>query len=467
MPGKLAAVKTQSDWRTVALLFLIALAVCAVVTKPRVVSWNDGSRIATVDALTAGGTFRIDGSPFAAGLGDKIRYRGATYSDKPPLLPVLGAVVALTVAPAGISLRRTPGTAIYLVTLFTVGVWFAVGCCYAFAFALYLGLARNVAVAVAALTCAGTLALPYATVFTNHVPCGVCALAGCFSALRARDGARWGAPLAGLFFALAYAFDAAGILLALAGAIVLWGAPLRTWILVVAAGLPVVALEFAYNVHVSGSVMPTAFTAAVWHDPSLPFYAPSQQAFPVFSPAEYLRFAVALLVGTKGLFAFTPLMLVAGYGLFVMVRTPGRMRRLAIAIAATTIVFFAAIVVLQNDTGARNFGERRYVDLFFLLCVAIGPVLVSVRGPLARSAVLLTSALSVAIAALGTVAPFGGDAGESGFAFGFAEFAALYRRAPVQAALDVVMLIVLLVFVLRIVGRALGTARATAAPRRA
>jgi uncharacterized membrane protein len=90
-----------------------------------------------------------------------------------------------------------------------------------------------------------------------------------------------------------------------------------------------------------------------------------------------------------------------------------------------------------------------------------------VSGPFARSAVLLTSALSVAIAALGTVAPFGGDAGESGFAFGVAEFAALYRRAPVQAALDIVLLIVLLVFVLRIVDRALGTARAsTAVPRR-
>src|SRR5665213_2377956 len=201
----------QTDRRVVALLFLIALAVCALVTKPRVVSWNDGSRIATVDALTADGTFRIDGSPFAVGLGDKIRFHGATYSDKPPLLALCAAAVALAVAPAGVSLRHTPGTAIYLVTLFTVGVWFAVGCCCAYAFARYLGLARNVAVA----------------------------LAGCFSAVRARDGARWAAPLAGLFFALAYAFDAAGILLALAGAIVLWGAPLRTWLAALAAGLPV------------------------------------------------------------------------------------------------------------------------------------------------------------------------------------------------------------------------------------
>ena len=451
----------QSDRRTLAVLFLIALVVCALVTKPRVVSWNDGSRIATVDALTADGTFRIDGSPFAAGLGDKIRYRGATYSDKPPLLAVLAAAVAFVLAPLGVSLRHTPGTAIYLITLFTVGLWFAAGCCLAYAFAQLLGLSRRVAVTVAALTGVATLTLPYATVLTNHVPCGACALAGCFSAVRARDGARWAAPLAGLFFALAYAFDAAGILLALAGAIVLWGAPLRTWLTVVAAGLPVVALEFAYNLYVSGSVMPTAFTAEVWHDPTLPFYAPSQQAFPVYSPAEYLRFVVSLLVGTKGLFSFTPLMLVAGYGLVVMLRTPGRLRRLAVAIAATTIVYFAAIVVLQNDSGARNFGERRYVDLFFLLCVAVGPALASIRGAAASAAVLALTAISVAIAALGTVAPFGGGPGESGFAFATVEFAALARRAPVQAAIDVLLLIVALVLVVGLVARTLEASRAT------
>src|SRR5665213_877807 len=51
----------------------------------------------------------------------------------------------------------------------------------------------------------------------------------------------------------------------------------------------------------------------------------------------------------------------------------------------------------------------------------------------ARLAVQIASALSVAIAALGTVAPFGGAPGESGYAFGLAEFAALYRRAPLAA----------------------------------
>jgi hypothetical protein len=127
------------------------------------------------------------------------------------------------------------------------------------------------------------------------------------------------------------------------------------------------------------------------------------------------------------------------------------MRRIAVAVAATCAVFFATIVTLQNDAAAANFGERRYVDLFFLLCIGIAPALASVRSRIAAVAVRACIALSVAIAALGTVAPFGGAPGESGFSFAGAAFAALLHRAPVQAAVDVLMLLVIVALVLRLV----------------
>ena len=75
-------------------VFGLALLVCAGVTKRHPTSWNDISRWATVDALVSDRTFAIDGSPFAAATGDKIRARGRTFSDKPPLLALSGAGVA-------------------------------------------------------------------------------------------------------------------------------------------------------------------------------------------------------------------------------------------------------------------------------------------------------------------------------------------------------------------------------------
>ncbi|HEY0382194.1 MAG TPA: hypothetical protein VGC72_08340 [Candidatus Elarobacter sp.] len=431
-------------------MFAVAFALCALLTKTHVTSWNDGSRIAMVDALTANHALAIDGSPFAAHLGDKILFHGKHYSDKPPLLALLATGVALAVAPLGITLRQTPGAAIYLITLFTVGVWFGIGCCYAYAFTRLLGFGARVAAAVAALTGAATLALPYAIVLTNHVPCGAAGLAGCYHLVRARDGAPVHHALAGMFFALAYAFDPAGLLLAIAGAVLLWGAPARRWVICIAAGAPVVALQLAYNVLVSGSILPTAFTGSVWTEFPHPA-GTTPQPFETHSAGDYVRFVFDLLVGAKGLISFTPLVLVAAYGLAIMGRAGGVMRRIAVAVAATCAVFFATIVTLQNDAAAANFGERRYVDLFFLLCIGIAPALASVRSRIAAVAVRACIALSVAIAALGTVAPFGGAPGESGFSFAGAAFAALLHRAPVQAAVDVLMLLVIVALVLRLV----------------
>jgi hypothetical protein len=439
------------DRRLTIAVFIAAFAVCALLTKTHVTSWNDGSRIATVDALTANRTFVIDGSPFAVNLGDKILFRGRHYSDKPPLLALSAAGVALLASPFGITLRHTPGTAIYLVTLLTVGVWFALGCCYAYAFQRLLGFAPRIGLAVGALSGLATLALPYATVLTNHVPCGASALAGCYHLVRGRDGKRVHDVLAGMFFALAYAFDASGVVLAIGGVMLLWRAPVRRWLVCIAAGAPIVALQLAYNVLVSGSILPTAFTANVWTEFPLKPGATAPQPFELLSAGDYARLAVNLLFGGKGLLSYTPLVLVAGYGVVIMQRAGGLMRRVAYAIAVTTVVYFMLILTLQNDFAAHNFGERRYVDVFFLVGVALGPALASVRSRWAVVAIRLCVALSVCIAALGTVAPFGGAQGQAGFSFGSAEFAALMHRAPVQAGIDLLVLIVLVVLVLRLV----------------
>jgi len=431
-------------------IFCVAFVLCAALTKNHVTSWNDGSRIAAVDALTANRTFAIDGSPYVAHLGDKILYRGKHYSDKPPLLTLMATGVTLAVAPLGITLRQTPARAIYLMTLFTVGLWFAIGCVYAYAFQRLLGFGSRIALAVAALTGVATLALPYATVLTNHVPAGAAVLAGSYHAVRGRRGGAVHDVLMGLFFALAYAFDASAIVLALAGVVVLWGAPARRWIAGIAAGAPIVAMQFAFNVFVSGSILPTAFTGNVWTEfPRSPAVA-APQPFVLLPATDYVRLAIALIAGSKGLVAFTPLVIIVAYGVAAMRRSDALRRRLALAIGVTTAVYFVMILALQNDAGARNFGERRYVDLFFLMSVALGPALVAVRGAAGALAVRVCAAVSMAIAALGTVAPFGGAPGESGFAFGSAEFVALVRRAPIQGALDVLMLIAGVALVLRL-----------------
>jgi hypothetical protein len=429
-------------------VFAVALLLCAGLTKRHAVSWNDGSRLATVDALASDHTFAIDGSPYGAATGDKIRVRGRTFSDKPPLLALMGAGVGAALQPLGLGLRAKPAVAIYLVTLLTVGVWFALGCTYAFAFQRKLGFDERRSVAVAAATGLATLVLPYATVLANHVPAGAAGLAGFYHLTFERDRAR-GLLLGGLFLSLAYAFDPAAVVFVVLAIVMLAGLPPARLLLFGLGLLPIVIAQLAYNVDITGSPLPPIFNPAVWNDRSLPEYQPlSTPVVGFYSPAQYLKFVFDLLLGNKGLFVFTPLAAVCVYGLVVMWKQGTQRRRLALAIAATWLTLFLLIVFFQNDEGSRNFGERRYVDVFFVACTSLGVAFGAVRGALAATAVRLAVGASLLIAGLGAIAPFGGLAGQGGFAYASAEFVRIALRNRSQAIEDVLGISLVLVLVL-------------------
>lgn len=436
------------DRRLTVIIFVAAFALCALVTKPHALSWNDMSRVATIDALTTQHTFAIDASPFSAKTGDKYQYHGHTYSDKSPALALQGAVVASLLAPLGITLARTPERAVYLITLCTVGGWFALGCAYAFAFQRWLGVERRRAALVGALTGLGTLALPYATVLSNHVPSGAAALAGLYHLVRAREHDPVHASIGALYLTLAYAFDAPSIVFTLAAATVLWGASRRTWLTFATACVPILAAQFAYNASVSSGLGPPALNQATWSDPSSQFHRTDQSPFWFHSAGDYVRYAVYLLVGDKGLVSYTPLVMLCGYGLLRMRESSGA-RQVALAVTIACAAYYLLTVAFTNDYGALNYGERRYVNLFFVLCIGLGPALAGLPEGIALIAARAAVIASIAIASLGIVAPFGQLPGVPGYLFAPEEFARLASRAPVQAAIDVVALGITIFLVLR------------------
>ena len=97
--------------RQYALLALVALVVAAVGARPYAGGWNDGTRLATIEALVDYGSFAIedsifvkvpaDGRPYPesdpmlqkSGTLDKLLIDGHYYTDKPPVPAVLSAAV--------------------------------------------------------------------------------------------------------------------------------------------------------------------------------------------------------------------------------------------------------------------------------------------------------------------------------------------------------------------------------------
>ena len=123
-----------------------------------------------------------------------------------------------------------------------------------------------------------------------------------------------------------------------------------------------------------------------------------------------------------------------------MLRRPGLWRRTGIAIGVVTSLYLLAILVFKlDDVQLACFGERRYVDAFFLLGVGGGPALLLLRGPVPRLGAVLLIAASVVIASLGTVSPWlPPDA--PGIASELAEFGRLQVRAPLAASFDLAAL---------------------------
>jgi hypothetical protein len=212
----------------------------------------------------------------------------------------------------------------------------------------------------------------------------------------------------------------------------------------------VIAAQLAFNAHVSSGFGPPAMNQASWNDPSSPFYRGANQSlFQLTSPLDYARYAIYLLVGDKGLISYTPLTLLCAFGFVRMWREAEESRRLAAAVVAAFTAYFVLMVAFTNDYGALNYGERRYANLSFVLCIALGPALAALPAGVASVAARLAVVVSVAIAALGVIAPFGEPCGVPSYAFALAEFGRLTHRAPVQAFIDVVALAVTILSVLR------------------
>src|ERR1700682_183286 len=81
-----------SRWLGLALA-LGYLVLCLLGTKTTPVSWNDISRVASIQALGERGTWAIDDSPWIDQTQDKVFLNGKFYSDKMPLLTWMAAGV--------------------------------------------------------------------------------------------------------------------------------------------------------------------------------------------------------------------------------------------------------------------------------------------------------------------------------------------------------------------------------------
>jgi hypothetical protein len=309
-----------------------ALAVAAVSARPYAASYNDGSRLATVECLVDYHTLAIDESVFVQvppadsgrpcpycddypellqnGTGDKMFIRGHFYSDKSPVPALLMAgLYQVLQGTTGLVARDRPDRFCYWLTLGSSGLAYAiaVGCVYRLGLALRLAL--PLCLGLTASFALATVALPYVEHVNNHILLLGVAAALMLGLVRLADAAggqtAWGWLLGlGTLAGLGYSIDlgTGPVLFVCTLAAVAWR--VRRWrplAVFVAAALPWLALHHAVNYAVGGTFKPANAVPEYFQWPGCPL--PTEGLTGGWKHASLADLAVylgGLLVGNQG-----------------------------------------------------------------------------------------------------------------------------------------------------------------------
>jgi hypothetical protein len=355
------------------------IAVCT--ARPYAGGWNDGSRLATVEALVEARTFRIDQSiyvhpesasrpPYAPGdellanhgTKDKLLIDGAYYSDKSPVpaLTMAGAYQMLRWIGLPAASERPDWFALAMTWLFAgLPYVFAVWCIGRVA--CRLGVPSPWSIVLTAGFAFGSLALPYAQHVNNHILLLAVAAGCCLVILR--ETAR-SAALLGLLSGFGYTIDlAAGPLLTVAlGGYVLWK---RRHIGVFAlCVLPWIIAHHLLTWLIAGTLVPANANHQFLDWPGSPFNDSTMTgAWRHDSVGAAGLYALDLLIGKKGFLLFSLPLLQAVVGSFWLRRSRCAEREAVICLSFWSIGTWLVYAATSRNLSGMCLSIRWFVPL--------------------------------------------------------------------------------------------------------
>jgi hypothetical protein len=332
---------------------------------------NDASRFAQIEALIDHGEGPIDDTRYRWTV-DRVYIGSRVYSNKPPLLSLLGAVVYLGIRTAtGLTFARNEAAVIYLLNLLLAALptaWL-VARFHGAVLRLWSapgnerggsGNAASAALVTAALA-AGTILTSFSTVLNNHTIAAACLFAACEAAWSG------GALAAGSWIALTACIDQVpGLVFAPALAVMVRDVSDRRGLLRYLGALAAGAVVFmAADLLVTGSPWPPKMVPGASDFSS--GMAPSVAG--VLLPKDW-TYPLAVLFGWHGFFSVSPVLLFGAAGMVRAARTgvPLR-RRWVVLLAAACAVMIAGHALFVGSYGGWSYGFRYLIPIIPILLV--------------------------------------------------------------------------------------------------
>lgn len=363
------------------LVLAVASAVALASARPYAGCWNDGSRLATVEAIVDQHTLVIDDSIFVkvphqagpydpsdpglsqTGTCDKLFIGGRYYSDKSPVPALLLAAVYQALQwTTGLRAQEAPARFCYWLTVCSSGLAYvvAVWCVFRLGQPLRIPLRGRMALTVSFAM--ATLALPYVRHVNNHV-----LLLGAAAAIvlqltwLARESQNGSIPqrrllLLGTLTGLGYSIDlgAGPVLFLCVFAVVTWRTRRpRLVLLFLLTAVPWLVLHHAVNFAVGGTIKPANAVAGYFQWPGCPFTEASLTGG--WHERSLLRsawYAVDLLIGKSGFLGHNLPLVLAMVSLAALFRrNPGNRPELLFAVCWSLGTWLAYALTSTNYSG--------------------------------------------------------------------------------------------------------------------
>lgn len=396
------------------LLGIVYLIVLVPLTLAPRHSGNVWSRYMTIEGVVERGTLAVDGSPLLAGSGspDLVKFGRHLYSDKPPVLPAIGALVYEGIYLVGVRISASPSQ-------FVVTNLILVSSIVGVASALTLVWLRQLLQVVPirpwisdVLTLGlgfGSLLLSYGVTFNNHSVAAALVTGALAMTLLEEPGTkvRLRRVLAGAFCGLAATIDlpAGGALMA---ALAIWQA-LRIrnipWAFVLGT-IPPLAFHCLLQSLVTGTPLPAEMYPEAFNYPGS-YWATNVGTWKETVPRW--QFGLELLLGQQGWLTITPTLFLAPVGLILALRKPGDpLRPAACVVGGVVVVLLLYYIwgVRRTDYAGQSFGTRHLLAVTPICYLFSVVALARLRSRLASIAFAIFTAVGLVYAVSGCRDPW-------------------------------------------------------------
>jgi hypothetical protein len=406
MAGRMWSWDSPERWLE-GLLVVAALGLAVLSARPYAGGWNDGSRLATVEALIDQHTWIIDHSIFvqvprsdsttplpysgadpallAHGTYDKLLINGHYYSDKSPV-PALYLAGCYQVWQwlTGWTAHQRPDRFCLLLTILSSGLAYVVGVVCIYRLGRKVGLSLGTRLALALSFALATVALPYVQHVNNHILLlAVTAVLTLHVAHLLQDAhdrpAPWRLVSLGTLAGLGYTIDlgtgpvfllSTGLFLLAHCRSELGFVDPRRWLapglLFAAAALPWLVLHHVLNYLIGGSFTPANAHAEYFLWPDSPFDADNLTGGLAHrDPLSFVLYALSMIDGKRGFFGHNlPLFVLFPALLFFRHSSESRTERLgvlwALGCCVGTWLLYAAT---SNNSSGRCCSIRWFLPL--------------------------------------------------------------------------------------------------------